>query len=152
MGHENWKEKVCIEVTHLFEYSFVVPSTTEARHCSVAMAEPPPSLTSLCIDAITQELIAGTYYNHASLFSVYIHNWRLYKCLWNWNLEFETLAGDDALLLLQTIYDFPLHLLDTLITRLPPLALHKFHHHLYVHFLAPTFSFFWIFNVVFVNS
>ncbi|XP_057438459.1 uncharacterized protein LOC130730461 isoform X2 [Lotus japonicus] len=60
------------------------------------MAEPPPSLTSLCIDAITQELI----------------------------------AGDDALLLLQTIYDFPLHLLDTLITRLPPLALHKFHHHL----------------------
>lgn len=52
--------------------------------------------------------------------------------------SFETVAlagdDDDDVSLLQAIYDFPFYLLDTLITRLPPLALHKFHRHLYVHF------------------
>ncbi|TKY62275.1 NLRC3 protein [Spatholobus suberectus] len=53
-----------------------------------------PSLISLCIDALTQQLLR---------------------------------ACDD---LLPSIYDLPFHLLDTLITRLPPFPLRTFHHHL----------------------
>ncbi|KAH1258499.1 Protein NLRC5 [Glycine max] len=59
------------------------------------MAEAPPSLLSVCIDALTQQLLRP--------------------------------CDDD---LLPCIYDLPSHLLDTLITRLPPLALRTFHHHL----------------------
>ncbi|XP_061341481.1 uncharacterized protein LOC133287813 isoform X2 [Gastrolobium bilobum] len=54
-----------------------------------------PSLISLCIDTLAQELLLG-----------------------------------DNDLLLQAIYDLPFHLLDTLIARLPPIALRKFQHHL----------------------
>ncbi|KAL3029217.1 hypothetical protein AAZX31_03G151600 [Glycine max] len=59
------------------------------------MAEAPPSLLSVCIDALTQQLLRP--------------------------------CDDD---LLPCIYDLPSHLLDTLITRLPPFALRTFHHHL----------------------
>ncbi|KAK7336948.1 hypothetical protein VNO77_17502 [Canavalia gladiata] len=57
-----------------------------------------PSLISLCIDALIQQLL------HAE------------DC--------------DHLLLFRAIYDLPFHILDTLITRLPPFALRIFHHHL----------------------
>ncbi|KAJ1387220.1 hypothetical protein SESBI_40133 [Sesbania bispinosa] len=58
------------------------------------MAEP-PSLISLCIDALAQQLIRG---------------------------------DDDVLL--QAVYDFPFHLIETLSMRLPPFTLHKLHQHM----------------------
>ncbi|QCD97813.1 uncharacterized protein LOC114192079 [Vigna unguiculata] len=59
------------------------------------MAEEAPSLISLCMDALTQQLLR---------------------------------PFDD--LLLPSIYHLPSHLLNTLITRLPPFALRIFQHHL----------------------
>ncbi|XP_027350538.1 uncharacterized protein LOC113861736 isoform X1 [Abrus precatorius] len=45
-------------------------------------------------------------------------------------LSHHLLHAEDDELLLFAIYDLPFHLLNTLITRLPPLALRKFHHHI----------------------
>ncbi|XP_004493854.1 uncharacterized protein [Cicer arietinum] len=60
------------------------------------MAEP-PSLISLCIDELTQQLLLG---------------------------------DDDVVSIIQHIYDLPSHLLDELISRLPPLALYNFNLHM----------------------